>query len=184
MKNRYEAMTYPQEDYTEVYIPFKGEVCTLIIDTKDLATVSQAAHSWGIYTDRQGREFARADKASGQVMAHKLLYDIPKGCKLEWLSGNTLDLRRKNLNMVQPDGTVVPLLIPEPAPEEEPYTHTSNVLCVYFHKASQKWHAAAFYEGKRYSLGYQPDTPEGKAKAIEIMNEFRANGPKVKKGAN
>ncbi len=180
MKNDYQVYTRK----SGIAIPFKGTVRILLVDTEDLEKLSEAANNWIIYTDRHGREFARSDKASGQVMAHKLLYDIPKGCKLEWINGNTLDLRRENLNMVQPNGTVVPLLIPEPEPEEEPYIRTSDVRGVYFHKASQRWHASAFYEGKRYSIGYQPDTPEGKKAAEEAVEEFRKNGPKVKKGAN
>ena len=171
--------------HIEVDLLFKGLTRILFIDTQDLNKLDEGAKSWHIYTDRQGYYFARGDKASGQVMAHKLLFDIPKGCKLEWINGNTLDLRRKNLNMIQPDGTAIPMLIPEPEPEPEPeelYTHKSDVRGVYFHKASQRWHASAFYDGKRYSLGYQPDTPEGKAKAVEVVEEFRANGPKVKKG--
>jgi len=184
LKNSYVV----SEHWTIVELLFKKATRNLFIDHQDFEKVNEGANSWNIYTDRQGFYYARGDKASGQALAHKLLFDIPKGCKLEWINGNTLDLRRENLNMVQPDGTVVPLLIPEPVlepvPEEEPYTHTSDVRGVYFHKVHHKWHASAFHGGKRYSLGYQSDTPEGKAKAEELMNEFRANGPKVKEGAN
>lgn len=172
MKNKF-------TEYTKkagIEIPFKGRVITLLVDTQDVKKLDLAADKWGIYTDRQGCYFARSDKASGQHMAHKLLFDLPKGCKLEWINGNTLDLRRANLNMIQPDGTRVPMLLPEPEEEQPPeYTRTSDVKGVYFHKASQKWHSTAWHGGKRYSMGYKPDTPEGKSAAEAAVEEFRAN---------
>lgn len=162
--------------HTEIDIPFKDISRLLFVDTQDETKLDEGAKSWHIHTDRHGCYFARGDKASGQPLAHKLLFDIPKGCKLEWINGNTLDLRRANLNMIQPDGTRVPMLIPEPEEEQLPeYTRTSDVKGVYFHKASQKWHSTAWHGGKRYSMGYKPDTPEGKAAAIAAVEEFRAN---------
>lgn len=49
----------------------------------------------------------------------------------------------------------------------------SETKGVYFHKASNRWHAAAFFEGKRYSLGYFQTEIE----AIEEVTTFRALGP-------
>lgn len=50
---------------------------------------------------------------------------------------------------------------------------TSDVRGVYFHKASQRWHAAAFFEKKRYSLGYFKTEQE----AIDEVTIFRLEGP-------
>jgi hypothetical protein len=56
---------------------------------------------------------------------------------------------------------------------EHPERRTSPVKGVYFHKASQRWNASAFWQGKRYSLGYF-NFQEDAELEIKI---FRSAGP-------
>ena len=92
-----------------------------------------------LYKDPKGKPFARSGKDSGQVLLHRFLFEIPKGSKLEWKNGNTLDLRRTNLHLTAKDGTITEL-----APEEQETNQNSlenkksNVKGIYFHKASQR----------------------------------------------
>lgn len=60
---------------------------------------------------------------------------------------------------------------PEPEPEEEP--EKSQVRGVYRHKQAKKWHASAFWEGKRYSLGYFDVMKDAEAEVAL----FREHGP-------
>ena len=55
-------------------------------------------------------------------------------------------------------------------PEKE---KRSDVPGVYHHKASNRWHAAGFYEGKRWSLGYFGE----QADAEREIGIFRQHGP-------
>jgi hypothetical protein len=67
----------------------------------------------------------------------------------------------------------VPAVETHPAPPESPPPEKSTVRGVYKHKASRKWHAAAFWDGKRYSLGYF-DERQAAEKEVGI---FRQHGP-------
>jgi hypothetical protein len=145
------------------------------IDGQDIPKVEP--FHWGIYKDAKGRKLARAGKKDGQVMLHKHLFEIPKGSRLVWKNGNTLDLRRENLQLVEKDGKVEPL--------KKEYTNEfegksekkrSKVRGVYFHKHAKKWHAAAFHDKRRYSLGYFDTEDE----AVEQVTIFRSEGPDSK----
>lgn len=61
------------------------------------------------------------------------------------------------------------------APEtpESPPPEKSQVRGVYRHKNANKWHASAFYEGKRYSLGYFEEMTDAE-KEVDL---FRKHGP-------
>lgn len=178
---------------------------------------------WGIFKDRQGRKLARAGKEDGQVFLHKLLVNIPKGSRLEWKNGNTLDLRRSNLQLVDKDGTVTelePQRIIEPAYKthearlvakqaqeesetgityEEGYKHAmyligeeaeppkekpkSDVKGVYWHKNSERWHAAAFHGGKRYSLGYFQEMKDAELE-VTLFRSAGPDSPALKRNQN
>jgi hypothetical protein len=162
------------------------------IDAADLDKVKQLDRIV-LYKDPKGRPMARSGKDNGQVLLHRHLFDIPKGSRLVWKNDDTLDLRRSNLQLVDRQGNVTELQPKDPnntyeilksaAVEGIPAAKkiveklepkkNSNVRGVYFHKASQRWHASAFYEGKRYSLGYF----QYEYDAVKNVNIFRAEGP-------
>lgn len=207
----------------EIFLGLDGTAFEIQIQTRGGLEVAYAdmAHGkklnsvdrWGIFKDSKGRKFARSGKKSGQLFLHKLLFDVPKGCHLEWKNGNTLDCRSRNLQIVDKYGQVTLLEQPQPkktyptrarkpgntptpaVPElteiekkvgigqqEDDYQDQpkkSDVRGVYFHKASRRWHAAAFWGGKRYSLGYYDDTALGKQDAEQIVTNFRDGGPEL-----
>lgn len=147
---------------------------------------------WGLYIDPNGRHMARAGTDHGRVLMHRFLFDIPKGKRMEWLNGDTLDLVKENLQLVDKTGFKQRLREPKPpattyevlkrmASEELPTPlkelitdkPKSAVKGVYFHKASKRWHASAFHSGKRYSLGYF----EQEQDAAQEVADFRKYGP-------
>lgn len=62
---------------------------------------------------------------------------------------------------------------PPAAPEPEGEPEKSQVRGVYRHKSANKWHASAFWEGKRYSLGYFDVMKDAEAEVAL----FREHGP-------
>lgn len=139
-----------------------------------------------IYRDHKGRKFARSGQKSGQVLLHRFLYSVPKGFKIRWKNGNTLDLRRENIELVNKEGEVK---VFEPSPlieqetstirkkEEHPEKKVSSVKGVYFHKAAKKWTASPFWNKRRYSLGYY----ETQEEAETVTKKFREEGPELLK---
>jgi hypothetical protein len=138
------------------------------VDMADWPVIEQVQR-WYLYKDPKGRKMARAGKEDDQVLLHRYLFEIPKGSRLEWINEDTLDCRRENLQLVDKDGNITPLKQPEAK-------KTSDVRGVYFHKAARRWHASAFWEGKRYSLGYFEEEQD----AISEIEIFRAEGPESK----
>lgn len=165
----------------DAVIDRKGQVTTIFINTRqgkeevlidqDDVMIVEELNRLVLYKDPKGRKLARADKSDDQVLLHRHLFDIPTGSRLEWINENTLDLRRENLQLVHKDGTIEPLKEPETV--EEPKKKDSKVRGVYFHKASERWHASAFHDKKRYSLGYFKTEQE----AADEIHEFRMRGP-------
>ncbi|WP_332648808.1 hypothetical protein [Lysinibacillus sp. 54212] len=142
---------------------------TVLVDPEDKEKV-EGVTRWVLYKDPKGRPLARAGREDGQVLLHRLLFEIPKGARLEWKNGNSLDLRRVNLQLVHKDGTIEQL---KPEVQATAIEEGESIRGVYFHKASQRWHAAAYHEKKRVSLGYFRDKDE----AVKEMNTFRSEGP-------
>lgn len=152
-------------NYFEFEIQTRQGIEKVIMDYDQREKAETISGSWGLFKDNKGRKLARAGKKDGQVMLHRQLLDIPKGSRLEWKNGNTLDLRRKNLQLVDREGNVTELDPPQ-VTQPEYATHEvrqvvtsqvpkkSDVKGVYFHKHSNRWAASAFWGGRRYSLGY------------------------------
>lgn len=172
--------------------------CEYFLTDYDQQAKVTSVDRWGLYKDAKGRKFARSGKESGQLLLHKLLFEIPKGQRLVWKNGNTLDCRRSNLQLVDNEGNVTELEPTDPnstyqviktlaiqgnqkAKEVinnlEPEKPTSKVRGVYFHKAAKKWTASAYWEGKRHSLGYYDDQVE----AEKVVTAFREGGPEAVK---
>lgn len=172
-----------------IYISTRQGTLQAIVDPDQAEKVKQADR-WGLYKDAKGRKFARSGKDSGQQLLHKYLYDLPPGARPLWRNGNTLDCRRSNLTIYTKDGQGIRLDPPESNTQVdmvgvdevnkllEDQKPKSKVRGVYFHKAAKKWNAAAYWEGKRYSLGYYDD----QAEAEKVVTVFREEGPEgVKK---
>lgn len=87
----------------------------VFLDKQDLEKASSIVDKWRLFKDARGVKFARSGKDSGQKMLHKLLFVIPKGYKMVWINGNTLDLRRRNLQLVDKEGNVTLLEDPKPS---------------------------------------------------------------------
>ena len=99
-------------DTAEVVIAARKGDFLLLVDKEDLPFV-QEINKIVLYTDPKGRLMARADKTDNQVLLHRHLFDIPRGHKLEWINGNTLDLRRENLQLVDGKGNITLLAQPK-----------------------------------------------------------------------
>lgn len=178
---------------------------TVLIDEQDFLTAGKLT-KLVLYKDPKGRKFARSDKSDGQVLLHRYLFETPKGWKLDWINGDTLDLRRANLQLVNKDGEVRPLAEPQEQvqpqepnevskPKEEATAGgsleaqpvgglaeelTEEIKGISFHKASRKWTSRPFSgdgTNKRYSLGYF----ETKEEAVAQTLIFRAEGPESPK---
>jgi hypothetical protein len=142
----------------DVDLPFANELTRLVI-----------------YKDPKGRKMARSDKADGQVLLHRHLFEIPKGSRLEWINGDTLDLRRENLQLVDKDGNVTPLKVPAKEESAQP-----KIKGVTFHKASQKWTSRPYWGSDRYSLGYFATKEEAEKETLIFLNEG-PESPKLKR---
>ncbi|MED3571918.1 hypothetical protein [Cytobacillus praedii] len=157
----------------EILIQTRNGTEKALVDL-DHEAEARVINRWYLYKDPKGRKMARAGREDDQVLLHRLLFDIPPGHKLEWLNGNTLDCRRKNLQLVEiKTGQIIPLFEPE-------IRQKSNTRGVYFHKASSKWHASAFHKGKRYSLGYFGDMHEAELEVL-VFREEGPSSPKLKR---
>jgi hypothetical protein len=189
-----EAVIDRSGKYTTIFINTRQGKEEVIVDQEDIMVIEELQRLV-IYKDPKNRKLARTGKEDDQVLLHRYLFDIPKGSRLEWVNENTLDLRRENLQLVDREGNVTPLAPKDPNSTYEimkslsatgnkqakelmdkinpSKKKESSVQGVYFHKASQRWHAAAFYEKKRYSLGYFQE----EADAVEQVTIFRADGP-------
>ncbi|XJZ25995.1 hypothetical protein ACF5W4_11335 [Bacillota bacterium Lsc_1132] len=184
-------------DFFEFEIHTRQGAEKVIIDW-DQKEKAEAITRWGLHKDRKGRKFARAGKEDGQVLLHRILVDVPKGSTLVWKNGNTLDCRRKNLQLVDKDGNITELQ-PQKVTPPAYATHvtrevakaaqevaagtdkkTSDVKGVYFHKASQRWHASAFHGGKRYSLGYFQERKDAELE-VQIFREAGPDHPALKR---
>ena len=148
-----------------VFANTKQGVMQIVLDPEDMPKAEGITGRWGIFKNSKGQQLARAGKKDGQVFLHKLIVDIPKGHKLEWINEDSLDLRKENLQLVDRNGNATRL--------KQPKTNTKSVRGVYFHKGANKWHAAAFHDKKRVSLGYFEDYEA----AVAEMNIFREEGP-------
>jgi hypothetical protein len=177
------------DGYSEIVINTRHGQERVKVDKEDLIAAEELSRLV-LYKDPKGRKMARATKEDDQVLLHRHLFEIPKGSRLEWRNRDTLDLRRENLILLHKNGEVEFLKRAEPSYEElerkhmgDPVKRTgiyaeskhkkSDVRGVYFHKASERWNAAAFFEKKRYSLGYFQD----EADAIAEVTIFRSEGP-------
>lgn len=171
-----EAVIDRSGKYTTIFINTRQGKEEVLIDQEDIMVVEELSRLV-IYKDPKGRKMARAGKEDDQVLLHRYLFDIPQGSRLEWLNENTLDLRRENLQLVHKDGSIEFLKPPEATAadfQDQPgHKPKSDVRGVYFHKASSRWHASAFHDKKRYSLGYFQTEEE----AIDQVAIFRAEGP-------
>jgi len=189
-----EAVIDRSGKFTTIFINTRQGKEEVLIDQEDIMLVEELSRLV-LYKDPKGRKMARAGKEDDQVLLHRYLFDIPKGSRLEWINENTLDLRRENLQLVDREGNITPF---EPKDPNSTYEimkslaatgnqqakeimdklsptkkKVSEVRGVYFHKASERWHASAFYNKKRYSLGYFKTEEE----AIEEVTIFRQGGP-------
>lgn len=135
------------------------------VDMEDWPVIEQVQR-WYLYKDPKGRKMARAGKEDDQVLLHRFLFEIPKGNRLEWINGNTLDCRRENLQLIDKDGNVTPLKVPKQ--EEVPNPVVKGVT---FHKASQKWTSRPYYGSHRYSLGYFQTKEEAENETLIFLNE-------------
>jgi hypothetical protein len=168
-----DVITAPDQTYAVILISTRQGNVEVKVDQEDLI-VAEELGRLVLYKDPKGRPFARADKQDGQVLLHRHLFEIPKGSRLEWINGDTLDLRRENLQLVDKDGNITPLKQPEPEVEKP------TVKGVTFHKHAQKWTSRPYWEGKRYSLGYF-QTKEEAEKETLIFFEEGLNSPKLKR---
>jgi hypothetical protein len=178
MKNFYEVTP---DGALHIFINTKGGVVSVQLDYTDLP-IAERADRWGIFKDKQGRKLARSGKASDQVFLHKQLVDVPPGSRLEWINGDTLDCRRANLQLVDREGNVTPLVHRVPTVGLTCYDEpkTSDVPGVKFHKASQRWTVRIWYEGTRYSLGYFKEKADAEAQAA-ILRKEGPHSPNLKR---
>jgi hypothetical protein len=145
----------------------------VLVDKEDLP-YAEAVSRWVLYKDPNGRPFARADKNDDQVLLHRFLFEIPKGSRLEWINEDTLDCRRKNLQLVHKDGTVEPLKKSETVPPP-------TVKGVTFHKHAQKWTSRPYWGPKeRFNLGYFETREEAVAETLIFLEEG-PDSPKLKR---
>ncbi|MFJ5716586.1 hypothetical protein [Neobacillus sp. NPDC093127] len=152
----------------------KVGVKQILIDKEDWPAAEQIQRLV-LYKDPKGREFARSDKNNDQVLLHRHLFDIPKGSRMEWLNGNTLDLRKENIQLVDTEGTVT--LLKEPVEESVPKPVIKGVT---FHKGSQKWTSRPYHGSDRYSLGYFTTKEEAENETLIFLNEG-PNSPNLKR---
>lgn len=140
-----------------------------------------------LYKDPKGRKMARASKDDGRVLLHRYLFEAPQGYKLDWINGDTLDLRKENLQFVSSKGEPIPLAKPKEEPKggslaAQPINglaEEEKPRGVVFHKGSGKWTARLHVgdgSNRRHSLGYF-DTKE---EAVEQALIFRTEGPDSK----
>jgi hypothetical protein len=144
-----------------------------LVDANDLPNIN-CVNSYGLFPYKDGFT-ARSDKKSGQKFLHLQIIEVPKGHKVVWKNGNTLDCRRANLATIPRNQEYVP-----PAPEELPPSiridqtkegvPQSGVKGVTWHKASSRWAATAF-KGGRHCLGYHKTVPE----AVTAIEAFKNN---------
>ncbi|WP_433958584.1 hypothetical protein [Cytobacillus horneckiae] len=172
------------EHWATIIIETRNGPEEVLVDMDDLLYAEEITRLV-LYKDPKGRKMARADKTDNQVLLHRHLFDIPKDAKIEWLNENALDLRRENLQLVFKEGSVKRLKVPEPPIPKgrhdiHPLKKKSKTRGVYFHKASRKWHASAFYEKKRYSLGYFEDEHEAELEVL-VFREEGPDSPKLKR---
>ena len=160
----------PSQTYAVILISTRQGNVEVKVDQEDLI-FAEELYRLVLYKDPKGRPMARAGKEDGQVLLHRHLFDIPKGSRLEWINGDTLDLRRENLQFVDKEGKVTPLKQSKEKPA---------VKGVTFHKHAQKWTSRPYWEGKRYSLGYFA-TREEAENETRIFLEEGPDSPKLKR---
>lgn len=164
-----------EENTAFIYINTRSGQETVKVNDVDLPFTNELSRLV-IYKDPKGRKMARSDKADGQVLLHRHLFEIPKGSRLEWLNGDTLDLRRENLQLVDKDGNVTPLEMPAKEEVEKP-----SIKYISFHKAAQKWTSRPYWGPKtRYSLGYFETREEAENETRIFLSEG-PESPKLKR---
>lgn len=195
-------------DYHEIIINTRSGEEIVFVDKEDFDTVNMI-HKLELYKDPKGRKMARASKDDGRVLLHRHLFEAPKGYKLDWINGDTLDLRKENLQFVSSKGEPIPLAKPkdfnvlgattgrlqtqEPNLSNEPAKGGSlaaepiNGLAeeetpkgVVFHKGSQKW-TARLFAGDGSNRRHSLGYFETKEEAVAQALIFRAEGPESPK---
>lgn len=95
-----------------IRIPTRSGVEIVKLDLDDLE-YAKKLHKLELYKDPKQRKMARSDKQDGRVLLHRYLFEPPKGYKLDWINGDTLDLRKENLQFVSSKGEPIPLAKPK-----------------------------------------------------------------------
>ena len=179
MKNQYETLHENGRKYvvlkivSRVHGTLEAKMDYDLFYERDVADVE----SWSIWKDREDRKYARADKKNKQALLHKRLFDIPRGSHLRFKNGDPLDCRRENLQLVDHEGNVTELFIPEPVVEEKKPEVLKGVT---FHKASSRWNSRPYWEGVRYSLGYFPSR-EAAEEETKIFIREGPDSPRLKR---
>lgn len=188
------ALTVNGEAVTIKISTRSGDEIVFVNDGEDFAKAKSITKRWGIFKDAKGKKSVRAGKDDGQVFLHKLIFDTKQGEQLEFINGNSLDLRRENVNKVLKSGEVIPMYVAPPV-EEQPKNPVkrevqvtaanagrpqSNVPGVKYHKASQRWTARIYWEGVRHSLGYY-NTREHAEREAAIFRLEGPDSPKLKR---
>lgn len=70
-----------------------------LIDNEDLDRVINSSHSW-VYYFNEGEHYAVANTKEGRVFLHNFIMNTPKDMITKYVTHNTLDNRKSNLNNV------------------------------------------------------------------------------------
>lgn len=107
-------------DFTEIIIGTRQGQVKAYVDNEDFDAVNIDGN-YVMFKDKRGRPLARGCKDSGQQFIHKkIVGDIPRSSTLVYKNGNSLDYRKRNLQIIDKDGNITELAPPEPPKVEKP----------------------------------------------------------------
>lgn len=155
----------------------RGYTAILDDEDADLSKFKWRAHvdkeCRGVYavrevTDKTRKNGRRTERLHRIILSRKLERELLQTEEVDHINTNSLDNRRSNLRLVTRSQNL------QNTPRRR--DNTSGYKGVVYHKASGKWHAVIYAQGKRISLKYHNTLEEAyeayKSAAIKYFGEF------------
>jgi hypothetical protein len=166
-----------------VYLKYKGETMSAMIDIEDFSKIEEFPNTWfpkpsnsGFYMIGRYRKDPENKKWT-YIQAHRLIMDAPKGKEVDHINHETLDNRKENLRVVSKS-------VNQLNRNKGNKTNKLGIRGVHFDEKIGKYRAQIQINKIKYHLGLHKTAEEAaeaihdilskKKSVIEVVNNYKS----------